>query len=166
MHEIEVLPEHVRKLVDPLIHLETSQPVGPLSPYKTWLPGAVSLSLCHCICVIVFVSLSLCHCHRDIVLLSLSLTRFLTSHLVTWRGDSNEAKLLRKELNEVPRDLDSTCGNRPEVSSGGARHLARVQALHLLRVKGLQCISWSLFHLSFEGGNFDTASCMMVTSNR
>ena len=58
VHEIEVLPEHVRKLVDPLIHLETSQPVGPLSPYKTWLPGAVSLSLCHCLCFIVILSLS------------------------------------------------------------------------------------------------------------
>ena len=57
------------------------------------------------------------------------------SHLVAGRRDGNEAKLLGKELNEVPRDLDSTCGNRPEVSSGGARHLACVQALHLLRGK-------------------------------
>ena len=61
VHEIEVLPEHVRKLVDPLIHLETSQPADPLSPFLTWSLGAMTLSLCHCLCVIVMVSVSLCH---------------------------------------------------------------------------------------------------------
>ena len=57
VHEVEVLPEHIRKLVDPLIHLETSQLVDPLSPSKTCSLGPVSLSLCHYNCVFVIVSL-------------------------------------------------------------------------------------------------------------
>ena len=45
VHEIEVLPEHVRKLVDPLIHLGTSQLVDPLSPSLIWSLGGVPLSV-------------------------------------------------------------------------------------------------------------------------
>ena len=45
VHEIEVLPEHVGKLVDPLIHLETSQLVDPLSPSLIWSLGGVPLSV-------------------------------------------------------------------------------------------------------------------------
>ena len=120
MHEIEVLPEHVRKLVDPLVHLETSQLVGPLSP--SHLPIGRG--------VIVFVSLSWCHC-------VIVIDPFSPTHLIARRGDSNQAKLLGKELDEVPRDLNSTSGNRPKVSPGGACHLASVQPLHLLRREGV-----------------------------
>ena len=73
------------------------------------------------------VPLSYCHCHSVIVI-----DPFSPTHLVARCGDSNQAKLLGKELDEVPRDLNSTSGNRPKVSSGGAGHLASVQPLHLL----------------------------------
>ena len=61
-----------------------------------------------------------------------------------------------KELDEVPRDLDSTRGNRPKVPSGGAGHLASVQALHLLERQRLSIYVYngSFFTSALKAGTF------------
>ena len=57
-----------------------------------------------------------------------------------------------KELDEVPRDLDSTRGNGPKVSSGGAGHLASVQALHLLERQGVSIYVDNRFTSALKAG--------------